>query len=177
MHKLSIVIITKNEESNISRCLESVKKIADEIIVVDDFSNDKTVELCTSYGCRVILRKFHDFSDQKQFAVDQSVNDWVFSIDADEELTEKMQNEIKQLFSNEVIPCVAYKTPRLLFYMGHRMRLSGVGEKPVLRIFNKNHIEFSASKCNRGEYKHTRGTPLRITKCLHKQIISAGLMN
>jgi glycosyltransferase involved in cell wall biosynthesis len=143
MHKLSVVIITKNEELNIGRCLGSVKEIADEIVVVDDFSTDKTAQICHSYGCRVIERKFTGFSDQKQFAVDQAVNDWVFSLDADEEVTAEMRTEITSLFRNDVIPFIAYKTPRSLFYMGRILRYSGVGEKPVLRIFNKNKGRFN----------------------------------
>ena len=145
MNKLSIVIITKNEELNIARCLESIKPVADEIVVVDDFSEDKTVEICRSFGCRVIQHEFIGFSDQKQFATDQALNDWVFSLDADEEITANMRDEITSVFNKEIIPFVAYKTPRSLFYMGRILRFSGIGEKPVLRIFNKNMGKFNGA--------------------------------
>ena len=145
MHKLSVVIITLNEEENISRCLASVKAIADEIVVVDGFSKDKTTEICKSFGCKIITREFKGFSDQKQFAADQATNDWVFSLDADEEVTEALREEISVLFSKESIPDSAYRTPRSLFYLGRILRFSGVGAKPVLRIFNKHKGRFDGA--------------------------------
>ena len=145
MHKLSVVIITLNEENNIGRCLDSIKAIADEIIVVDGFSKDKTVEICNSFGCRVIQREFRGFSDQKQFATDQATNDWVFSIDADEEVTGALGKEISGLLTNELILHSGYKIPRSLFYLGHILRFSGVGDKPVLRIFNKHEGRFNGA--------------------------------
>jgi glycosyltransferase involved in cell wall biosynthesis len=145
MHKLSVVIITLNEEENIGRCLASVRAIADEIVVVDGLSKDKTVEICNAFGCKVISREFKGFSDQKQFAVDQARNDWVFVLDADEEVTEELRSEISGLLSKDQIPCNGYKTPRALYYLGRVLRYSGVGEKPVLRIFNKRVGKFNSA--------------------------------
>jgi glycosyltransferase involved in cell wall biosynthesis len=142
MPELSVVIITLNEEQNIARCLESVKSVAGEIIVVDSDSADRTVEICLASGCRVINRKFNGYSDQKQFAVDQAVNDWVLSLDADEELTPGLRSEISQLLSQSPVPCNGYKIPRSLFYLGRILRHSGVSDKPVLRLFEKNRGRF-----------------------------------
>jgi glycosyltransferase involved in cell wall biosynthesis len=146
MHKLSVVIITLNEEENIGRCLASVKAIADEIIVVDGLSKDNTVDVCHRFGCKVIQREFKGFSDQKQFAVDQVANDWVFSLDADEEVTDELAQEISELLSMEKVPHSGYKVPRSLLYLGRILRYSGVGDKPVLRIFNRKKGRFDGAQ-------------------------------
>ena len=104
MAKLSVVIITHNEEKNILRCLESVKPIADEIIVVDSMSSDNTVRMCRESSCRVFQREFDGYGTQKQFAVDRSSNDWVLSIDADEVVTEELQEEINHLLGRKPPP-------------------------------------------------------------------------
>jgi len=94
MTKLSVVIIAHNEEGIIQHCLDSVKQIADEIIVVDSNSDDRTVEICRTNGCKVFHRAFDGYGTQKQFAVDQAINDWILSVDADEVLTKELQKEI-----------------------------------------------------------------------------------
>jgi glycosyltransferase involved in cell wall biosynthesis len=145
MAELSVVIITFNEEQNIARCLDSVKEIANEIVVVDSYSTDRTVEICKSFNCRVIMREFRGYSDQKQFASDQAVNDWVFILDADEEITPELRSEISGLFENESLTCAGYRIPRSLFYLGRILRFSGVGEKPVLRIYNRQNGRFNGA--------------------------------
>ena len=84
MNKLSVVIITYNEERNIKRCLDSVKSIADEIIVVDSFSTDKTKDICTEEGVKFIQLEWLGYSEQKNYANILVVNDWILSIDASE---------------------------------------------------------------------------------------------
>ena len=101
MVKLSVVIITNQEEENISRCLDSVKTLADEIVVVDSNSQDRTVEICRSYGCRVFTHDFEGYGKQKQFAIDQASNNWVLSLDADEVVTEELRAEIHNLLHKE----------------------------------------------------------------------------
>lgn len=145
MHKLSVVIITLNEEDNIARCLTSATPLANEVIVVDGLSTDNTADICNSFGCKVILREFKGYSDQKQFAVDQTSNDWVLVLDADEELTVELRNEISALLMKEAIPHNGYKIPRALFYLGKILRFSGVGDKPVLRLFNKQMGRFNGA--------------------------------
>ena len=84
--RLSITIITFNEEENIRDCLENINW-ADEIIVVDSFSTDRTVEICRQYTDKVIQRKWPGHVDQKQFALEQAVGGWILSLDADERLS------------------------------------------------------------------------------------------
>jgi len=145
MEDLTITIITHNEERNIGRCLEALKGLPDEMIVVDSFSTDKTVEICESYGCRVIQRDFKSFVDQKQFAVFEAKNDWILSVDADEVITEGLKNEIAGLLKQEKIPFEGYEIHFSLFYMGKIMHHSGVGNEHKLRLFNRKYGAFGAS--------------------------------
>jgi glycosyltransferase involved in cell wall biosynthesis len=137
MQALSVVIITYNEEENIARCLDSVRSIADEILIVDSFSSDKTAEICRLRGCRIVTREFRGFADQKQFAVDQSANDWVLSLDADEVVSHELGTEIQTLLQNDTIPFSGYLVPRSLYYMGRILKHSGVRRELLLRLFNR----------------------------------------
>ena len=137
MPELSVVIITHNEEQNIGRCLDALKGLADEIIVVDSFSTDKTVEICETYGCRVIVREFKGYVDQKQFAVNEAKNNWILSLDADEVITEGLKTEIATLFQQEKIPYNGYWIRFSLYYLGKILRHSGVGFEHKLRLFDR----------------------------------------
>ncbi|MFH1004748.1 MAG: glycosyltransferase family 2 protein, partial [Bacteroidota bacterium] len=83
MSELSVVIITFNEEKNIARCIDSVKDIADDIVVVDSFSTDKTQEICSQYNLRFVQRKWEDYSRAKNYGNELAQYNYVFSIDAD----------------------------------------------------------------------------------------------
>jgi glycosyltransferase involved in cell wall biosynthesis len=98
--KLSVVIITFNEEKNIEDCLKSVLPVADEIIVVDSFSKDNTAAICERYPVRLIQNPFEGHIQQKNFAMRAASNDVVLSLDADERLDEKLQKEIIELKKN-----------------------------------------------------------------------------
>lgn len=100
MIKLSVVIITFNEEKKIERCLQSIVDIADEIVVVDSFSSDKTEEICLKYTKRFIKNKFIGHIEQKNFAIDQASFDHFLSLDADEVLSEKLKKSIQQVKEN-----------------------------------------------------------------------------
>jgi len=134
--KLSVAIITYNEEKNIKRCIESVKGIADEIVVVDSLSTDKTCEIAKSLGAKVILQKFLGHIKQKQLAVDNCKNDWILSLDADEALSKELQNEIKELLK-EPLNYDAYKMPRLSFHLGRWIKHGGWYPDKKIRLFNR----------------------------------------
>src|SRR5258708_3007132 len=97
MPQLSAFLITKNEVADMVGCLESLRGLADEIVVVDDNSSDGTADLCRRLGAKVWSRTFDGFGAQKQFALDQSLGRWAFSIDADERVTPALAEEIRTL--------------------------------------------------------------------------------
>ena len=101
MVTVSVVLATYNEEENLPSCLDSVKDLADEIVVVDGGSKDKTVEIATEYGAKVVVTEnLPNFHINKQKAIDLAVKDWVFQLDADERVPEELVNEIKQILRN-----------------------------------------------------------------------------
>ena len=95
--KLSAVIITFNEERNIQRCIESLLPVADEIIVVDSFSTDKTEEICKLYGIKFFKNAFEGHIEQKNIALLKANHEWILSLDADEALSETLQKLLKHL--------------------------------------------------------------------------------
>lgn len=93
--KLSVVLATRNEEQNIGRCLESVKNIADEIIIFDEYSTDKTREIAKSFGAKVYLEPHHEiFHVTKQKALEKAKGEWILQLDADEVVTPKLAEQI-----------------------------------------------------------------------------------
>lgn len=136
MIKLSVVIITLNEEKNIGRCLESVKEIADEVIVVDSLSTDKTREICESYGVRFIEQKFLGYIEQKNFALNLATHDHVLSLDADEALSPKLLSEIKKVKSHFLGS--GYIFNRLTQYNGHWVHHCGWYPDAKLRLIIKS---------------------------------------
>lgn len=137
MIKISSVIITLNEEQNIARCINSLKRVSDEIIVVDSFSTDNTVEICNELGARVLQRKFTGYRDQKQWAAEQAQNDFVLSLDADEELSEKLIESILELKKNPVGD--AFTMNRLNSYCGKWIKHCGWYPDRKIRLWNRKH--------------------------------------
>jgi glycosyltransferase involved in cell wall biosynthesis len=159
MQKLSVVIITHNEENNILRCIQSVKELADETLVVDSFSSDRTVEICTAAGCRVMQHPFEGYGQQKQFGVEEAANSWILSLDADEVISDELKQEIRSLLQGETIKCRGYRIPFSLSYMGKILRHSGTGGEYHLRLFNRLLGGFTMVKVHEGiEIKGETGT-------------------
>jgi glycosyltransferase involved in cell wall biosynthesis len=134
--KLSVTVITFNEEKNIRDCLASVKW-ADEIIVVDSFSTDRTVEICRQYTDKVIQRKWSGHVDQKQFALEQAAGDWVLSLDADECLSEGAIREVKEGIKNHEASVDGYIFPRRSYYLGRWINYGGWYPDRKLRLVRK----------------------------------------
>jgi glycosyltransferase involved in cell wall biosynthesis len=133
--KISAVIITHNEERNIEDAIRSVSW-ADEVLVVDSESTDRTRELAESLGASVRINPWPGFSRQKQFAVYHAANDWVFSLDADERVSESLKAEIARVFDNGV-SAEGYKIPRLSYYMGRAIKHGGWYPDLQLRLFDR----------------------------------------
>ena len=139
MIDISTVVITLNEEANLARCLESARSISREILVIDSGSTDRTREIAAHYTDRVLVHAWQGYGAQKQFALDQARCAWVLSIDADEELSPELQDEIARLDDGGD----GYLLPRRVWYMG-RWILHGVWyPDPVLRLFRAGRGRFT----------------------------------
>ncbi len=136
MLQLSVVIITFNEEKNIDRCLNSVKEIADDIVVLDSFSTDKTEEICKRYNVNFIQRKWEGYSAAKNVANSQAKYDWIFSLDADEALSNELKKSILAIKTknSEAKP---YKINRLVNYCGKWIRHGGWYPDIKVRLFDR----------------------------------------
>ncbi|CAA0179523.1 glycosyltransferase [Tenacibaculum maritimum] len=136
MKKITIIIPTLNEESNIQRALDSVA-FADEIIVIDSFSSDRTVEIVKNSKAVLLQRKFDDFSSQKNYAIAKASNEWILLLDADEEVTQQLQDEILKTLE-QVKDEVGYYIYRKLFFRKKNIRFSGFQRSKVIRLFRKD---------------------------------------
>lgn len=133
--KISVTIITYNEEKNIERCLRSVEGVADEIVVVDSFSKDRTKEICLNKGVVFVENAFEGYSEQKNFANAIATHNYILSLDADEALTDELRQSILQVKSNWTAS--AYKMNRLTCYRGKWIKHSGWYPDCKLRLFDK----------------------------------------
>jgi len=135
MNKISVVIITFNEERNIGRCLASVQAVADEVVVLDSFSTDATEEICRRYQVKFFRHKFEGHIQQKNRAMELASFDWVLSLDADEALDEQLINEILRVKIN--LSADGYKFNRMTNYCGQWIKHSGWYPDVKLRLWNR----------------------------------------
>jgi len=134
--KLSVLIISYNEEKNIARCLDSVKDIADEILVVDSFSSDKTKSICLSQKVRFVEHKFEGHIEQKNLALSLATYDYVLSLDADEALSHRLKESIVEI--KKYCNYDAYCFHRLTNYCGKWIKHCGWYPDTKIRLWNKN---------------------------------------
>jgi glycosyltransferase involved in cell wall biosynthesis len=137
MRPISATIITHNEAANIEEALRSAAW-ADEIVVVDSGSSDATVEICRRYTHRVFHRDWTGYVDQKNFAVDQSSHDWIFSLDADERVSAELLEEMQSL-REEGVGHPGYRIPRVAFFMGRWIRHGDWYPDYQLRLFHRKY--------------------------------------
>ncbi|MBI3398713.1 MAG: glycosyltransferase family 2 protein [Deltaproteobacteria bacterium] len=140
MQKLSVTIITLNEESNIRLCLESVKW-ADEILVSDSGSSDKTVEICKEYGAKVFIDQWLGFGKQKNLIAGRAQNNWILNIDADERITPDLRAEIETALSNGEYQ--GYYISRKNFFGDTWIRHCGWHPDYNLRLYRKDKGRFN----------------------------------
>jgi len=140
VNKVSVTIITKNEEANIERCLKSLTW-ADEIVVADSGSKDSTVEICKKYNCNIIKTDWLGFGRTKKYAVDSAKYDWIISIDADEEITPELRDEIEKILQNPKLN--GYRIKRKSFYLGKMINHCGWSNDYPFRLFNKKFGNFN----------------------------------
>lgn len=134
-NRLSVVIITFNEEQNIKRCIDSVKDIADDIVVVDSFSTDRTPEICKNAGVRFFQHIWTGYSKQKNYANSLAEYDWIFSIDADEALSDELKESILQVKKKHKPP--EFSICRITNYCGTWIHHSGWYPDVKVRFFDR----------------------------------------
>lgn len=139
MEAITATIITLNEQENIERCLISLLGVADEIIVIDSFSTDRTVEICEKYNCVVRQRRFAGFGVQKQYAVSLATNSYVLSIDADETLDNDLRETIIKLKNDGLEKHHIYSFSVLNLYCGIPIKHCGWFPDTQVRLFDKRY--------------------------------------
>ncbi len=162
MVKVSCVIITYNEEQNIGACIKSVQNVADEIIVVDSYSQDKTTGIAESLGARVFYKKFNGFGEQKAYAIAQATHDWILSVDADEILTPELQNSILTVKQNPAFD--GYGLNILTNYCGKWIKHCGWYPKRKLRLLDKTKGYINDNKVHEGFEMNNPNAPTGLLK-------------
>jgi glycosyltransferase involved in cell wall biosynthesis len=145
--KITATVITRNEEDNIAAALESLSW-ADQIIVVDSESTDRTVEIARRFTDKVFVRPWPGYSNQKNFAAEQSDNDWIFSLDADERVTPELAGQIKQIRDRGNSAAAGFEMPRKAFYLGRWIKHSGWYPDYKLRLYDRKRGRWE------GDYVH-----------------------
>lgn len=136
--RLSVVTITKNEERNIRDCLETVRW-ADEIIVVDAESSDRTVSIAKEYTDHVLVRRWSGYGPQKNVAIDEASGEWILVVDADERVTKPLGEEIRRVVrSGPPADVAGFQIPRRNFFYGRWIRGSGMSPDRQLRLFRRS---------------------------------------
>ncbi|MFD2672720.1 glycosyltransferase family 2 protein [Marinicrinis sediminis] len=137
--KLSVVMITKNEQERIAQAIQSCQSIADEIVILDSGSTDQTVTIAGKLGCEVVFHPWEGFAKQRNVGADHAMHDWIFVIDADEWLDETLQQAIKDWKAQPHDPKLVYSVYRIGNFLGSWLHR---GER-LLRLYHKRHHQFT----------------------------------
>ena len=138
MKKISATIITLNEEDKIRPCIESLKDVADEIVVVDSLSTDATKSICEELGVKFIEQKWLGYSEQKNLANSLATNDWILSIDADEIISDELRMSILKIKETDTPNNTVFSFNRLNNYCGKWIHHCGLYPDRKIRIWNRN---------------------------------------
>lgn len=159
--KISALIITFNEENNIARCIDSLQRVADEIVVIDSFSTDRTEDICRSRGVKFIQHKFEGHIEQKNFAITQASHPRILSLDADEALSPELTESIleaKQKWNFD-----GYQFNRLTNYCGKWIRYCGWYPDKKLRLWDRSAGQWGGTNPH-DEFKMKPGTSVGYLK-------------
>ncbi len=137
MNRISVTVIALNEERNLPRLLASLGQVADEIVVVDAESTDRTCDVAAARGARVFVRSWNGQAEQKNFAAAQAQFDWVLNLDADEELSAELCAELQQWKTSATAKCAAYSMPRKSRYLGRWILHSGWYPDRKIRLYRR----------------------------------------
>ncbi len=163
--RVSCFIICRNEESNIGDALESVQW-CDEIVIVDSFSSDRTLEICRAYTDRIFQRAWPGFVAQKAFGLEQTRFPWVLNLDADERVSPELREEIERELGDPRVD--GYYVPRLVYYLGRWWRHGGWYPDYRLRLFRRDRVVWGGIDPHekvilRGRSAHLQGPLLHYT--------------
>ena len=142
---ISAVIITHNVADTIGQCLGALKKVSDDIVVLDSFSDDGTIEICEKLGVRLILQEWLGYSQTKNLGNEIATNDWILSIDSDEMLSEELVASLNEL---KLLDRHVYSLDRLTNFCGKWIHHSGWYPEWKIRLFNKRNVKWH------GDYVH-----------------------
>lgn len=174
---LSVIVLTKNEENQITACLRSVKW-ADEIIVIDSFSTDETVKIAEKLGVKVYQRKFDNYQNQKNWAMEHAVGDWVLYVDADERVLLPLKEEIQTLINSDKYSAYAISRRNIIF--GSEVKYGPFWPDWVIRLIKKSefttwvgevheHMEFN------GKFGYSKNSLLHLTHRNIDQVIAKNM--
>lgn len=130
-----MVVLTKNEEEMITDCLESVCQLADEIVIVDSRSTDKTLEIARKYTDKIFNEDSNDFSAKRNLGLEKARGEWVLYVDADERVTPSLREEIIKLTNNPIIQYEAFRIKRKNFYLGSSKKNEWPHIEKIERLF------------------------------------------
>jgi len=142
--RISACVITLNEERNLSRALTSLQPVADEIVVVDSGSTDRTEAIAREHGARFLVREWTSYSDQKNFAAASASNDWILSLDADEELSSALQSSLLE-WKSRPPQAEVYEVARRAWYLGKWIWHSGWYPDFQRRLYRRDAAKFSGT--------------------------------
>ena len=149
-NRLTVIIPCKNERHNIRACIESVRAIADEILVADSGSTDGTLdEARRAGGCHIIEREFVDYANFKNWAIEHAEHPWILFVDADERVTEQLAAEIAAVLS-KTLPADAYRMRFEPYFLGFRIRHSGWNTTSAVRLFRRDVCRYRKQRVHEG---------------------------
>ena len=147
MDKLSVFIIASNEEGRIEKAIKSVQKIADEIIIIDSGSKDNTVEIAENLGAKVVYHAWPGYTAQKAYGENLCKNDWILNIDADEEISPELHNEINYIFAKQLEnKYFAYKIKVTILHRLDSKPRRFAPYNNVIRLYNRKYCSFSGER-------------------------------
>ncbi|MBI4028654.1 MAG: glycosyltransferase family 2 protein [Verrucomicrobia bacterium] len=167
MPRISAIVITRNEEERLPRCLKSLQW-ADQIVVVDSGSTDRTVDVARSYRAEVFTEEWKGYTAQKNSALAKATGDWVVSLDADEEFSPKAMNDVQKLAQADDPSVQAYAFRRKVFYLGRWIRHGDWYPDYVVRLWRRGSGRFEGGHVHEsvqvsGTVKHLRSEILHYT--------------
>ncbi len=148
--KLSAIVITHNEERDLPACLESLRGVASEIVVVDSRSTDRTREVARRFTDRVFERDWEGYGPQKQFALERATGDWVINLDADERLSPALASEIRRLLDKGEPVANGFWIPFHVYFLGRRLRFGGCFREFHVRLFRRDKARYAGKSVHEG---------------------------